>query len=101
MSMVWFITGSSRGFGRELTRAALAAGDAVVATARRPEVLDALVAVDPQPSLLQTSRPGVFAVGDVRSGSVKRVASAVGEGAMAVRLLHEHLARSGGIAGQP
>jgi thioredoxin reductase (NADPH) len=40
---------------------------------------------------LETSRPGVFAVGDVRSGSIKRVASAVGEGAMAVRLVHEHL----------
>jgi thioredoxin reductase (NADPH) len=50
--------------------------------------------IGPQPSLLETSRPGVFAVGDVRSGSVKRVASAVGEGAMAVRLLHDHLARS-------
>jgi thioredoxin reductase (NADPH) len=57
--------------------------------------------IGPQPSLLQTSRPGVFAVGDVRSGSVKRVASAVGEGAMAVRLLHDHLTRSGRIAGQP
>jgi thioredoxin reductase (NADPH) len=56
---------------------------------------------DPQPSLLETSRPGVFAVGDVRSGSVKRVASAVGEGAMAVRLLHDHLARSGRIATRP
>ncbi|HEX4720055.1 MAG TPA: FAD-dependent oxidoreductase [Thermoleophilaceae bacterium] len=40
---------------------------------------------------LQTSRPGVFAAGDVRSGSVRRVAAAVGEGAMAVRLVHEHL----------
>jgi thioredoxin reductase (NADPH) len=55
----------------------------------------------PHPSLLETSRPGIIAVGDVRSGSVKRVASAVGEGAMAVRLLHDHLARSGRIAGQP
>jgi thioredoxin reductase len=44
---------------------------------------------------LETSRPGVLAVGDVRSGSIKRVASAVGEGAMAVRLLHEYLARTG------
>jgi thioredoxin reductase (NADPH) len=44
------------------------------------------------PLLLETSLPGVFAAGDVRSGSVKRVASAVGEGAMAVRLVHEHLA---------
>jgi thioredoxin reductase (NADPH) len=43
---------------------------------------------------LETSRPGVFAVGDVRSGSIKRVASAVGEGSMAVRLVHDHLARS-------
>jgi thioredoxin reductase (NADPH) len=43
------------------------------------------------PFLLETSRPGIFAVGDVRSGSIKRVASAVGEGAMAVRLIHEHL----------
>jgi thioredoxin reductase (NADPH) len=42
---------------------------------------------------LETSLPGVFAVGDVRSGSIKRVASAVGEGSMAVRLVHEHLAR--------
>jgi thioredoxin reductase (NADPH) len=41
------------------------------------------------PLPLETSRAGVFAVGDVRSGSVKRVASAVGEGAMAVRLVHE------------
>jgi thioredoxin reductase (NADPH) len=44
-----------------------------------------------QPFLLETSRPGVFAVGDVRSGSVKRVASAVGEGAMAVQFVHEYL----------
>ncbi|SDZ10330.1 thioredoxin reductase (NADPH) [Geodermatophilus africanus] len=46
----------------------------------------------PDPLLLETSLPGVFAAGDVRSGSVKRVASAAGEGAMAVRLVHEHLA---------
>jgi thioredoxin reductase (NADPH) len=44
-----------------------------------------------QPYLLETSRPGVFAAGDVRSGSVKRVASAVGEGAMAVQFVHEYL----------
>jgi thioredoxin reductase (NADPH) len=42
--------------------------------------------------MLETNAPGVFAVGDVRSGSIKRVASAVGEGSMAVRLVHEHLA---------
>jgi thioredoxin reductase (NADPH) len=44
--------------------------------------------------VLETSLPGVLAVGDVRSGSIKRVASAVGEGSMAVRLIHEHLART-------
>jgi thioredoxin reductase (NADPH) len=46
---------------------------------------------------LESSRPGVFAVGDARSGSVKRVASAVGEGSMAVRLVHEHLARAAAL----
>ena len=45
--------------------------------------------------LLETSLPGVLAAGDVRSGSIKRVASAVGEGSMAVRLVHEHLASLG------
>jgi thioredoxin reductase (NADPH) len=44
------------------------------------------------PQLLETSLPGVFAVGDVRSGNVKRVASAVGEGAIAVHLVHRTLA---------
>ena len=45
-----------------------------------------------QPFFLETSRPGIFAVGDVHSGSIKRVASAVGEGSMAVRLIHHRLA---------
>ncbi|HEY7359747.1 MAG TPA: NAD(P)/FAD-dependent oxidoreductase, partial [Streptosporangiaceae bacterium] len=44
------------------------------------------------PFLLETSMPGVFAVGDVRRGTVKRVASAVGEGSIAIRLIHEYLA---------
>jgi thioredoxin reductase (NADPH) len=43
-----------------------------------------------KPMMLETSQPGVFAVGDVRSGSVKRVASAVGEGSMAIRQIHEY-----------
>ena len=47
------------------------------------------------PLFLQTSRPGIFAVGDVRSGSVKRVAAAIGEGSVAVRLAFERLQRSG------
>ena len=42
--------------------------------------------------LLETSVPGVLAAGDVRSGSTKRCATAVGEGAMAVQLVHAHLA---------
>jgi thioredoxin reductase (NADPH) len=50
------------------------------------------------PYLLETSLPGVFAAGDVRSGSVKRVASAVGEGSMAVRFASEHLARRAAFA---
>jgi thioredoxin reductase (NADPH) len=54
-------------------------------------------AVGRAPLTLETSSPGVFAAGDVRSGSVKRVTSAVGEGAMAVRLAFEHLAQSGGL----
>ena len=44
-----------------------------------------------QPYLLETSLPGVFAVGDVRSGSIKRVASAVGEGSIAISLIHNVL----------
>ena len=46
------------------------------------------------PYLLETSRPGVFAVGDVRSGNVKRVASAVGEGSIAISFVHRVLASS-------
>ena len=45
-----------------------------------------------RPLFLETSQPGVFAVGDVRSGSIKRVASGVGEGSMAVALVHQRLA---------
>jgi thioredoxin reductase (NADPH) len=44
-----------------------------------------------EPYPLETSLPGVFAAGDVRTGSIKRVASAVGEGSMAVRLVHQYL----------
>jgi thioredoxin reductase (NADPH) len=46
---------------------------------------------DRDPLPLETSMPGVFAAGDVRQGSIKRVASGVGEGATVVRLVHEHL----------
>ena len=45
-----------------------------------------------EPFMLETSVPGVFGAGDVRSRSVKRIASAVGEGSMAVQFVHQHLA---------
>ena len=48
-----------------------------------------------EPYPLETSLPGVFAAGDVRSGSIKRVASAVGEGSMTVRLVHQYLTDTG------
>jgi len=58
-----------------------------------PELLAAARWLAPRPPhFLETSLPGVFAVGDVRSGSMKRVASAVGEGSMAVAFVHQVLA---------
>jgi thioredoxin reductase (NADPH) len=48
--------------------------------------------LDRAPFLLETSVPGIFAAGDVRSGSVKRVASSVGEGSMVIAFIHEYLA---------
>lgn len=66
--------------GNDLIEDAVQVGDASGGEGRRP-------------TLLEASRPGVFAVGDVRSGSVKRVAAAAGEGAMAVWLVHQYLAQ--------
>lgn len=60
-------------------------GQDVTATARS--------ATGPNPTMLETSLPGIFAVGDVRSGNVKRVASAVGEGSIAISLVHRALAK--------
>ena len=53
------------------------------------------------PYLLETSAPGVFAAGDIRSGSVKRAAAAVGEGSIAVRFVSEYLGRRAGFATVP
>jgi thioredoxin reductase (NADPH) len=53
------------------------------------------------PLFLETSRPGVFAVGDVRSGSIKRTATAIGEGSMAVRLVFERLQATGSAVADP
>jgi thioredoxin reductase (NADPH) len=51
--------------------------------------------------LLETSVPGVYAAGDVRSGSIKRCATAIGEGAAVVRFVHEHLQPNAISAGLP
>jgi thioredoxin reductase (NADPH) len=48
--------------------------------------------LDRAPYLLETCQPGIFAAGDVRSGAMNRVASAVGEGAMAIKYVHQYLA---------
>ncbi len=50
--------------------------------------------LDRQPYLLETCSPGIFAAGDVRAGAMNRVASAVGEGSMAIKYVHEYLADS-------
>jgi thioredoxin reductase (NADPH) len=47
--------------------------------------------VDRQPFLLETNIPGIFAAGDVRHGSIKRIAAAVGEGSTAIQLIHQYL----------
>jgi thioredoxin reductase (NADPH) len=49
--------------------------------------------LDRDPGLLETNVPGIFVVGDVRAGSVKRVASGVGEGAVVVQFMHQYLAK--------
>ncbi len=56
---------------------------------------DAWQGLSREPYLLETSMPGLFAAGDVRSGSIKRCASAVGEGSMAVSFVHQYLAETG------
>jgi thioredoxin reductase (NADPH) len=63
-------------------------GPDLVVDGKRPRGWD----LDRDPYLLESSIPGVFAAGDVRAQSVKRVASAVGEGALAVTLVHRYLA---------
>jgi thioredoxin reductase (NADPH) len=67
-------------------------GDTVAARSAFPAALGDQAAT---PLFLETSRPGIFAVGDVRSGSVKRAAAAIGEGSMAVRLVFDRLKSTG------
>jgi thioredoxin reductase (NADPH) len=69
------------------TRGFVLTGPDLVLDGSRPQGWD----VDRDPYYLEASAPGVFAAGDVRANSVKRVASAVGEGAMAIQLLHGYL----------
>lgn len=59
-----------------------------------PDVHDATWPLERDALLLETSVPGVFVAGDVRARSIKRVASAVGEGSMAVSLIHQYLVES-------
>jgi thioredoxin reductase (NADPH) len=64
-------------------------GPDLLAGGRRPKGWS----VDRDPGLLESSVPGIFAVGDVRHGSVKRVASSVGEGSIAIQFVHQYLAK--------
>ena len=65
------------------------AGPDLMRNGRRPRGFDR------DPFLLETSVPGIFVAGDVRQGSVKRVASGVGEGAIAVSFVHQYLSGLG------
>ena len=64
-------------------------GPALMRDGKRPQGWK----LDRDPFLLETSVPGIFAAGDVRQGSVKRVASGVGEGSIAISFIHEYLSR--------
>jgi thioredoxin reductase (NADPH) len=67
-----------------------------VSTGLSVKIAPAWQEADRDPFLFEASLPGVFAVGDVRSGAIRRTASAVGEGSMAVRLCHAYLAEARG-----
>jgi thioredoxin reductase (NADPH) len=70
-------------------RGFLITGSELVRDGKRPKGWT----LDRDPGLLETSVPGVFAVGDVRHGSVKRVASGVGEGSIAIQFVHQYLSK--------
>ena len=74
----------------ELTSCRQKSEASVILTGRDVED-EGLWKLDRHPSSFETSLPGVFAVGDVRRGSVKRVASAVGEGSVVIQAVHEYL----------
>ena len=70
-------------------RGFLLTGSDLVADGQRPNGWT----LERDPFLLETNVPGIFAVGDVRHGSVKRVASGVGEGSVAVQFIHQYLSK--------
>jgi thioredoxin reductase (NADPH) len=78
------------------TRAATCARAATCSTSSQPDKARGPLARDPY--LLETSVPGIFAAGDVRHGSIKRVASGVGEGSMAIAFVHQYLAERSAAA---
>jgi thioredoxin reductase (NADPH) len=85
-------TGWAEGQGVQLDRAGfILTGPDLLRDGRRPDGWTPAR----DPLALETSVPGLFAAGDVRSGSAKRVAGAVGDGAMAVALAHRRLAEIG------
>ena len=77
------------GFVERDPRGYLITGTDLIREGKRP----AGWTLDRDPGLLETSVPGVFAVGDVRAGSIKRVASGVGEGSIAIQFVHQYLAK--------
>ena len=77
------------GFVERDARGFLLTGSDLIHDGKRP----AGWTLDRDPGLLETNVPGVFAVGDVRAGSIKRVASSVGEGSIAIQFVHQYLAR--------
>jgi thioredoxin reductase (NADPH) len=70
-------------------RGFLLAGPDLIRDGQRPKGWS----LDRDPFLLETNVPGIFAVGDVRHGSIKRVASGVGEGSVAVQFIHQYLSK--------
>jgi thioredoxin reductase (NADPH) len=93
---VFLMTGAEAGTGWLNGRVALDAKGFVKTgpDLTREDLAAAQWPLERAPYLLETSRPGVFAVGDVRCGNVKRVASAVGEGSIAISFVHRVLAES-------
>ena len=77
------------GLVRRDERGFILSGPDLLHDGKRPEGWS----LDRDPGLLETNVPGIFVVGDVRHGSVKRVASGVGEGAVVVQFMHQYLAK--------